>query len=191
MKQITFVLISAIFISSCACLKKNVDTSNSIILTEKNLTLLDGKYERFSKQQDKNKNDGDLYWNFFDRGQNRNDSIEFFELKVIDKNRILVLYIDGNDTIKSKTMKGKIKSGYFEFKRKYLFIPGIYVNLYRDSKFRIRLSNDNNLIADYKQIAFGTAIFIIPFYEKNQGNNMIFKRIENKIEEYGIYEGDF
>ena len=178
MQRVIIVLISIIFLSSCACLKKNVDINNGIILTEANLLLLDGKYKRFSKQQDKNNNNGDLYWNFFDRGQNLSESRDFFEIKVIDKKNISISYIDGCETIKSKTMKGKIKNGYFEFQRKYLFIPAIYVNVYRDSKFRIRLSNEKDLLTDYKQITIGTAIFIIPFYEKNEGSDMIFKRIQ-------------
>ena len=177
MKQIAFVFIFAIILSSCSCLKKNYHIRNGIMLTESNLTLLDGKYERFSDQ--KNNNNNDLYWNFFDRGQNESNNSEFFVLKVIDKKRMLVSYIDDNDIAKSKIMKGGIKGGYFELKRKYLFIPGIFVNVYRDSKFRIKLSNDYNLMADYIQITFGTGFFIIPFYEKNEGYNMIFKRIDN------------
>jgi len=159
-------------------LKTNVYNSDSVVLTASNLTLLDGKYERFSKQQGTNA--GDLYWAFFDRGYNHRGNTEFFELKVINKNKLKVLYIDEYETIKDKIMKGEIKNGYFEFKRKYLFIPAVYVNLYRDSKFRIRLTKDNNLLADYNQISFGTFVVIVPFYENEKANNMIFKRIENE-----------
>ena len=176
--KIIFVFSCTIFLSSCSCLKTTVDNNNGITLTESNLTLLNGKYERLSAQS--NDNSGDLYWTFFDRGHCMGSG--FFELKVINKNKISVSYIEGNDTIKSKNKKGKIKNGYFEFRRKYFFIPGIFVNLYRDSKFRIKPSNDNDLLTDYKQISFGTSMFIIPFYEKLKENNMIFKQIENQTE---------
>ena len=178
MKHFIFILLLALFSSSCSCLKKNFDSRNSIALTEANLILLDGKYERLSTQQGKNA--GDLYWDFFDKGYNSRGNTEFFELKVLNKHKLSVLYIDGNEIVKDKIVKGKIKSGYFELKRKYLFIPMIFVNLYRDSKFRIRLTNDMNLLADYKQISFGTIVFLVPFYEKEQETNIIFQRIENR-----------
>jgi len=178
MKQNILILLFAIFSSSCSCLKTNYNSSNSIVLTESNITLLEGKYERFSTQQGNNA--GDLYWTFFDRGYNSRGNTEFFELIVINKNKLKVLYVDEYEVIKDKVMKGRIKNGYFEFKRKYLFIPGIFVNLYRDSKFRIRLTKDNNLLADYKQISFGTSYVIIPFYENEKENNMIFMKFYKK-----------
>jgi hypothetical protein len=180
MKPIIFILLFTLFLSSCSSLKKSINSDGRIILTESNLTLLDGKYERESVQLNKDSFHGNLYWNFFDRGYNRKRATDFFELTVIDNENILVSYIDGNESVKSRNMKGKIKDGYFEFKRKHLFIPMIFVNMYRDSKFRIGISNDNDLTTDYKQITFGTAFVLFPFYEKKEENNMIYKRIENE-----------
>lgn len=185
------------FLSSCSCFTKSVDNNNGITLTASNLTLLNGKYERKSTIISNNSlnslNVKDLHWNFFansysyifsnnSRGLNVKDSTQFIEIKVINKNKILVSHINMGDTLISKTMKGKIKRGYFEIKRKYLFIPTVVVNLYSDSKFRITLSNDNNLLTDFKQISFGTTYFIFPFYERIKGKNVIFKRIEDETE---------
>ena len=176
MKKNSFIFLCTLFLFSCSCLKENFEDTNRLILTETNLLLLNGKYERISIQSNKDTSCGDLYWNFFNEGYNRKENSDFFEIKVVDIKKIRITYIDGNDTIKSKNMKGKLKDGYFEFNRKHLFIPMVFVNVYRNSKFRIGLSNDNNLVTDYKQITFGTAIFVYPIYEKKEENNIIFKR---------------
>jgi len=192
MRQITTIFFATIFLSSCACLKKNID-NNRISLTESNLTLLDGKYVRKSLPQGKDSVIGDLFTNFFadsysyhfrnsDMGLNLKSDVDFLELKVINKNRILVSYINENDTLASKIIKGKIKNGNFELRRRYFIVPMVFTNLYRNSKFRIGLSNDNNLIGDYKTISFGTVMVLFPFVDNNSENNMIYKRTENRIE---------
>lgn len=181
------------FLFSCSCLKKGVvNDSNEIILTESNLTLLDGKYKRKSISLSEDSIPvGDLYWDFYGNsyshifgnndGLNIKSDMDFFELKVIDKNKISVLYLNGNDTIKNEIAKGKIKNGYFEFKRRYLFLTIIFTNLYRDSKFRIKLSKNKDLITDYREISWGTFYIIIPFYDNKKEYNVIFKRIEDVV----------
>ena len=177
MKQITITFLFVTLLSSCVCLKNNTNNSDRIILSESNLTLLDGRYKKRSVQLGRDSLPvGDLYWNFFQntysgvfgsgfdealKGLNNKSDSDFFELKVIDKNKLLVSYIDGNNTITSKILKGKIKNGYFVFRKKYLFVPLIVTNFYKNSQFRIGLSNDNNLKGDYKEIMFGTLMCII------------------------------
>ena len=99
-KKLIFFVLITVCLSSCACLKKNTD-NNRILLTESNLTLLDGKYERKSLPQGEDSLFGDLYWTlfgdlysyFFSTFSNRemisleNDTF-FLELKVINKNKI-------------------------------------------------------------------------------------------------------
>ena len=190
MRQFIIIFIFAMFFSSCACLKKSVD-NNGIFLTESNLTLLNGKYQRKSVQINKDSlSVGDLYWNLFANSYsfalatevevlNLKNDVDFIGLKVINKNKILVSYINESDTLAYRIMKGEIKNGYFEFKRKYLIIPMIFSNVYKNSKFRIGLSTDNNLMGDYKSITLGTVIVLFPIYDKVSENDMIYKRIEN------------
>ena len=188
MKQVTIFLLF-LLLSSCSSLRKKADNSDHIILTETNLTLLDGRYERKSVQLNKDSAHGDLYWNLFantysfgnEKGLNLKGDTNFVQLKVINEKRILVSHINGNEILTSKIMKGKIKDGYFEFRRIYLFIPMVFVNVYRDSKFRVGLLEDNNLTADFKQISFGTSFVIFPFHEKIEQENKIFKRIKNGL----------
>lgn len=179
MKQFALSLFVTLFLLSCSSLRRAVDNDNRIILTESNLTLLNGKYENLS-QIDKNPSLGNLYSDLLERGYNNEPDTGFIELKVIDKKRIKVSYIIGNRVIKSKTMRGKLKDGYFAFKRRYFFISIILSTFYKDTKYRIGLSKDNNLISDYVQISLGAAYVVIPYYEKNKQNNMIFLRINKK-----------
>ena len=188
-RKFTIIFFFVTLLSSCACLKTNISNNDRVILSESNLTLLNGKYGRKSIQQDKDSlSIGDLYWNLFansysflfgnEKGLNIKSDVDFIEIKIVNKNIIMASYINENDTLISKIMKGKIKNGYFELKRKCLIISIIFTNLYRSSKFRIGLSNSNNLMADYKQISFGTLIILYPFYEKKLENDMEYKRIE-------------
>ena len=191
MRQITIIFFYTIFLSSCACLKKEVN-ENRIPLAESNLTLLDGKYERKSLPRSTDSLFIDLYSTLYadlyshHLGnkiwiQLKNDT-SFLELKVINKNRIRVSYMNESDIIDSKIMKGKIKNGYFEFRRRYFIVPIVILNLFRNSKTRIGLLNDNNLIVDGRNIAFGTIMVLFPFFHNDYEQDIIFQRIEIRIE---------
>lgn len=51
-------------------------------------------------------------------------------------------------------------------KGSHLFAPFIVINLYKNRLFRIGLLQNGNLITDYSEIAFGTAMSICPLHEK-------------------------
>lgn len=74
-------------------------------------------------------------------------------------------------------MKGKIKNGYFEMKRRVFFIPTIYLNVFRTTKFRIGILENDNLTTDYNQIAWGTGFVIIPFFDKEKEPDFEYKKI--------------
>ena len=83
-----------------------------------------------------------------------------------------------NDSIiKSKVLKGKIKNGYFEMKRRVFFVPTIYLNIFRTTKFRIGLLENNNLTTDYKQLAWGTRFVIIPFVDNEKEPDFEYKKL--------------
>lgn len=183
------IIVFVTLLTSCASLKKNVDTGNRIILTDSTLGLIEGRYERESVQLDKDSfPSADLYWNLYantysfilgnDKGLNQKGDTNFIELKVVNKNKILSVYTSGSEVLTSKVLKGKVKNGYFVFRRKYLFLPFVFANIYRNSKFRIGLLNDMNLIADYKEVGFATIYVILPDFRNISENDMIFKRIK-------------
>jgi hypothetical protein len=174
MKLIRFILILFLF-SSCSTLKKSIKPESFIELTPTNIELINGRYEVNSTDS---LNNNDLHWIIFDSGYNRKDSIESIELKVINNKKILITHYDGDSIVESKIFHGKIKDGYFQFRRKYLVIPILFVNLYRNRILRIGILKNSDLITDYNQISLGTFYFIFPFYSNKRNNNFEFKRIK-------------
>jgi hypothetical protein len=84
-----------------------------------------------------------------------------------------------NDSIlKSKVVKGKLKNGYFEMKRRVFFIPTIYLNVFRTTKFRLGLLDNQSITTDYKQITWGTGFVIIPFFDKEEEPNFEYRKLK-------------
>jgi hypothetical protein len=193
MKRIIIAALSLALLSSCSSFRKNISYGNNPRLSESTMASLNGKYERYSyKKEGDSLPLADLYWNFYANtyshilGKNdgflNSSSTAFFEIKVLDKNKILVSYIDSNATIKSRIIRGKIKNGYFEVRRKYLFFTIVIANMYKDCKFRIKLSNEGNLTGDFKSISFGTLYFLIPYIDKDNECDKIFRRINDTLQ---------
>jgi len=166
-----FFILSICF--SCSSLKLCVQNEDKIELSQSNINLLNGKFANDSFLN-KDSIQGSLYWNFFDRGHNSKDSVEYIKLEVLNTKKIKVSYFDGDTIVRSKVLKGKIRNGYFEFHKKYLIIPALYVNVFRNRSFRISILTNGNLITDYNQVSFGTGFFIIPFYENVKEFNVEF-----------------
>ena len=176
MKIIYFLLLISIF-TSCASLKSDKFVDGQIELTKQNLTLINGKYTRNPVNQSENWK-GDLFWNFYTRGYNVGaDSLCAVELKVIDERHLNVTIMKNDSIIKSKVLKGKIKNGYFEMKRRVFFIPTIYLNVFRTTKFRIGLLENDNLTTDYKQLAWGTGFVVIPFIDNEKEPDFEYKKL--------------
>ncbi len=172
------MLLISIF-TSCASLKSDKFVDGQIELTKQNLTLINGKYARNPVNQSENWK-GDLFWNFYTRGYNVGaDSLCAVELKVIDEKHLDVTLMKNDSIIKSKVLKGKIKNGYFEMKRRVFFVPALYLNVFRTTKFRIGLLENENLTTDYKQVAFGTGFFVIPFFNKEKEFDFEFGKIDS------------
>lgn len=164
-KTIPFLLLVSV-ISSCATLKSDKLVGGQIPLTKDNLVLINGDFSRASINQP-NKHNGDLFWNFNNKGYNVGpDSLCFVRIKVVNEKRLDVTLLNDDGVIKSKILKGRLKNGYFEMNRRSFIVPGIFLNVCRTTKFRIGLLNNKNLTTDYKEIAWGTGFVIIPFFEK-------------------------
>src|SRR5690606_22996585 len=98
---------------------------------------------------------------------------------VVNSKKVEVTILKDDSILKSYKMRGKIKNGYFEGRRKYLFVPTIYLNVFRTRKFRFGILENNNLITDFKEVAFGTGFVVIPFYDKTLNSNVEYKKIDN------------
>jgi hypothetical protein len=174
-RKVLLLISIIILFSSCYTLRNNVKHEDFIELTTLNIGLLNGRYE-VNSIVNQDSVISNLYWNIFDRGYNKKNSIEYIKLRVINNKKISVTHFDGDSIVREKTFKGKISDGYFQFKKKQLIIPAIFVNLYRSRVFRIGLKENKNLTADYHEISLGTTVFIFPFCDKKQESNVEFKR---------------
>lgn len=171
------IIIGLMLFTSCSTLRRAYENNEITDLTADNIEILNGKYldEPFFKS---NPSHGDLHWYLFDRGYNFKDSIKYIEFKSISPKRILVRSFDGETLVKEKAFKGKIKDGYFVFNKRYLLIPALFMNVYRDRQIRIGKLKNKNLITDYNQVTFGTGLFVFPFFENRKEFNVEFGRLE-------------
>lgn len=176
MKQLYFLL-TIFTLTSCATLKSDKYVDGQVELTKENLNLLNGKYSR-QHLNPLEKRKGDLFWNFYTRGYNVGaDSLCSVSIKVVDERSLYVTLLKNDSIIKSKVIKGKLKNGYFEMKRRVFFVPTIFLNIFRTTKFRLGLLENQNLTTDYNQIAWGTGFVIIPFIEKEKEPDFEYRKL--------------
>ncbi len=175
-----YLLLIMIVWVSCATLKKDKLVEGQVWLTNKNLYLINGRYNRISIDS----TSYDLFYKFLGGGGyvfwenekdlNLNNSIS---LKVLDHKRIKATLFKNDSIVKTKILRGRLKSGYFELRRGYHIIPIIFFNSFGTHKIRIGLLGNSNLTTDYKEIFFGTFPVIIPFYNKNYAPKVEYKRL--------------
>ena len=177
MKSIYFILLISV-LASCASLKSDKNVNGQINLTKENLTLLNGNYSRKPLNQSENWK-GDLFWSFYTKGISGVDSLCVAKITVIDEKNLKVTLIENDKVLKSKILKGKLKNGYFEMNRRVFFIPAVFLNVFRTTKFRIGILDNKNLTTDFKEIAFGTGFFIIPFFNKDKEFDFEYKKVND------------
>jgi hypothetical protein len=172
MKSILFLLAISIF-GSCASFKSDKFVDGQIELNKENLKLINGKYTRNPINWD-----GDLFWNFYTRGYNvGTQSSCSVDLRLIDQKHLTVTLMQNDSIIKSKVLKGKLKNGYFEMKRRVFIAPAIFFNIFRTIKFRFGILENGNLTTDYLQKAWGTEFVIFPFFNKEEEFDYEYKKI--------------
>lgn len=168
-RPILFFLIAACIMNlSCATLKPDKFVDGQVRVTAGNLNLLEGKYSR-SAVVEPEKGKSDLFWNFYAKGYNVGpDNLCSVTLEIINQDHLKVTLYKNDSIIKAKTLKGKVRNGYFEMNRRVLIIPVLFMNLVRTSKFRIGLLKEGDITTDYKDVSWGTVYFIIPFLERRK-----------------------
>lgn len=164
-------------VSACATLKTSPISEHRIKLSEDSLALLNGTYSRTSLTKF-NTATGDLFWNFYTRGYAiESDSLYAVTIEVLDATHINVSLFENDRMLRSKTLRGKLKNGYFEMRLRKFILPAVYLNCCRSTKFRIGLQENMHLITDYEQISWGTGFVLIPFYNKETAFNIEYERI--------------
>ncbi|PKV50432.1 hypothetical protein ATE84_2489 [Aquimarina sp. MAR_2010_214] len=172
---------------SCATLKKNEIIENKVELTRENLNLIDGTYKI---DENKYLSYSDYFLGSFCTNKEsklvykirKKSGIEplfFITLSVLNKNKIKAKLKINNSVLKTYTIRGKIKNGYFEQNRKGYILPALLINEFQSYKFRIGLLNDGNIITDSKKVDFGTVYFFSPFNNSGSNYNLRHNRILN------------
>ena len=71
-------------------------------------------------------------------------------LTVLDESQINYELLNVDSVCYSRILKGKIVKGEFEFNRRIRFLPAIVATVYSDSKVRLGILANGNLIIDGK-----------------------------------------
>jgi len=177
-EKIPLLLLICITLNSCASFKHHQIRQDQTYLNSENIHLLNGSFQNNKKNTPRS-----YFWGsyittkYFDVLRKIKDKTILVNLKVLNNKKIEVKIVADNTVLKSYVIKGKIKKGYFEQRRKLYLIPALLYNEYHNSKFRIGLLNDNNIVSDFKNIEFGTVYFVQPFNSGYSNSDVIHERI--------------
>ena len=177
-------LFSFLINTSCASFKDTEQNKNRIKLSEQNINEIKGKYLNNTKEKILPLN---YFWGVNYKMQEYQSVYNLvyeqnvpyhIDIDVIKSNMLKITIIVDNEVLKTFNIKGKFKDGYFEQRGKFFVIPLLIFNVYHNSKFRIGLLENGNIITDYHQKEFAT--YVLTF--KNTSEN------KNNIEHYRIDE---
>lgn len=152
---------------SCSTLKEPVLNDQRIEMTSENLAAMNGIYRRSAVSDtisDRHYCPNNLFHSLFlypgrYLWDTKNEG-DLVELEVIDAKKIKVtLWVDGKID-KEKILKGKIASNTFEFNRRSLLVPLLFMNYYEDRKTRISVLQNGNLSMDTATGAVGNFLII-------------------------------
>ena len=161
--------------TSCATLKKSVLLENEISLTKDNITLINGQYQRGTKE---------CMWSDLVRNLylicRKGDAVQ---LSVVNEKHVRVTVLDKEnnlneiDTIRSKIFRGKIKEGHYLFKRRYLIFPLILGNFFFTGRVRIGVLKNGNLSVDHGWFFVGN-FMIFPAADIERFNDCEHEKIQ-------------
>lgn len=170
--------------SSCASLDKNVLNGRGMPLSEENLGLLSGTYERkpLSDTQpiDRYTNSNLLSCFFLKPSRyGFTDSLQqdFVTLEVIDRRTIAVCLLEKGRAKKTRTLHGKIVDNTFEINRRFFLIPLLFLNFAETRKTRIEMLQNGNVLLDtvYEAIA---NFLILPWGLSYYESDLEFRKIK-------------
>ena len=174
-KYCLILFLISLLIASCSTLKTAQLTNDLISLDEYNMNKINGTYNRLSNDSTYS-NASDLFWLFAMKGINTDEKENLVSFNVIDERHIEVKLIQNDSTIYSRISKGKLKNGLFEFNRRVKFLPIIVATIYFDSKTRIGILNNGDLIVDAKSMEYGLTMFVLPLGGSDKRYNSVFER---------------
>jgi len=165
------IIVSFLILQSCASFQKNA--INPKLLTEKNITELNGKYNIIDIEADSIRKKNWASNNFFTELESKIffkptklDTLKTyqFELKVLSKKRIQINYLENDKIFKERIVKGKLKKdGYFYLKNKNVKLWGVpyLAGAIHINKTRISKTKKGNLIFDLTHHQSGAFFFFV------------------------------
>jgi len=179
--KVTFIILILIIVfSSCSSLKFSVITDNQVELNANNINLINGCYHRFPIDSFRGNEARNLHRLFSLKVLDFQPEDAYVRLEVIDERHIKYELIDIDSVIYSKILKGKLINGEFEFKWRAKILPIIVATIYSDSKVRLGVLRNGNLIIDAKCMEYGLCYFILPaFPSVYKDYDQEFERIKN------------
>jgi hypothetical protein len=157
------ILLILSFLSSCPAFDKS-NGINKIEIQKENLKNIEGFYSNIPIKDNRfvlNQNYSSLWkkFKYYKKDTISNCEICKVELKVIDKQKIIVRIWSDTTLLKTKTISGRNKNGYFYTKRSVLPIGIPFVVFFwKNSQSRISLDVNKNLIIDRTYNEFGNIL---------------------------------
>ena len=192
MRNLFYYLITFLLLQGCASFDK--DLTNPYPLNESNLSELDGvydikqiDYDTAFKKFDRQMWTGNNFLPEIDRKLIKDtlhlDSLKNYKfgLKVLNKKRVRISYIENDTVFRERTLNAKLKKdGFLYLKNKntgFLLVPYI-AGAIDIKRTRLSKSENENLILDYSNHRSG-AFLILAFLDgRTWKNRLEYKRIE-------------
>lgn len=165
-----------IFLCSCTGLKNVQDRPNIHTLTEQKISTLDGRYGIFTSDSATTTLDNALtlkkYWWKDWTGKDK----YHLSIKAKDARHIDIEVYKENVLLDKKTVKGKIKDGYFVIKPKKVLFFYFLLNGYGQATTRLGFDTSGNLIVDAHTLKLSTLLFIPLAGDRHKEYGLIFPR---------------
>ncbi|MCW3101736.1 MAG: hypothetical protein JWO09_176 [Bacteroidetes bacterium] len=162
----------ALFTSSCSTVNLSARKGKDLSLNSNDYLKLKGTYSNLALDTNRATFKRTLFENFTLDTLGRSQTGFYSELIPIDNKTLTVNFYKHNklyakdELVKSVTLKGKFKDGYFKIKRKYpvRFIAGPLLWVLGERQSYVGLTNDNNIVI-LDSRGKGVLFFIVlPFF---------------------------
>ena len=141
MSRLILLLTITILFNSCGTVRFNAEKSNTIEITAKNLSLINGIYSNVAIDSSRRTLDFLVLLNYDNVPSYEIPINSEIQLRVNDEKSMEITLLENNEIIKTKKIKMKLKNGMLELKRRWE-IPffGLVLNGLSTTKSKIKLS---------------------------------------------------
>jgi hypothetical protein len=170
------IVVISLFLASCSALKQAQPVENQKLITQDNISILDGEYGLFTQYGDKASLDLCLlfkkyWWRDFD-----NKKKYKLSLKAIDKQKIEVSVFKGDSLIETKNIRYKIEDGALIIKQKKIRPFYFVLNGFGTMRTRLRLLNTGELVVNHHNFQVVTLTLIPMAGDRVDDYGIVFKR---------------